>query len=199
MEALKTRSENSFKNKVIMLLIIGIVAVNLYWMYLYSEARNNYSDSAYFISPDMTYLGTMQHDYHMSAVEIRAMTRLFYSTMFTFSADSYHNNLKYAKENLVDYETGVYIESRFTQADMFNQLLRSNGSLLTVLDSIGPVDLRKEPVRVIAYCHQSVVVGEEKSNVPFINEFDVYYEGIPRTDENPFGIQIRNWRNKTTD
>lgn len=201
MEALKSKQEATFKNKVIYLLILALAGVSGYSLWKINTLVDQYTNLAYVISPEMTYIGKVQRGYTVSEVELRAHARLFYSTMFSFTADNYKENVTFAKDNLVDYQTGLYIESNFTdpEVDLYNQLLRTNGEMVTLLDSISPPDLRKEPIEITAYCRQYLVSGEEKSEQSFVNTYQVYYSGIARTDDNPFGLQIRNWKNIKVD
>jgi hypothetical protein len=189
----------SFKNKLIYFLVACLVIESFFFVFKYKELVDEYSEDAYMVTNEGTFRGLHEKSYRTGPVEIRTHLRSFYSTMFSFTADTYPGNIDFAKKYLVDYGTAKYLEDVLTEADLYNKILRSNSEMVTRLDSIGKVDFSKEPYMVTAYCTQYMIEGDKKGEIPFVNTMEIVASGIARTDENPQGLQIRNWKNVATD
>lgn len=160
---------------------------------MYNKIVSTLSESIWFRSGEQVYKGVRTDNYDVDEVEIRSHSKLFYSYMFSFGVDSYNDNLKYAKDNLIDVQTGRVIENRFQEQKLYDKLLNTNSEIATILDSAS-INLDSYPYVVTAYCTQYIYNSTGKSDLPFVNSFDVY-KMDKRTDENPHGLQIRNWKN----
>lgn len=186
---------------IIILLLMSNLSLAIYGMYSRDLSYGENIKSVYFISNDGTYKGVLAENYVTGPVEIRSHVKLFYSFMFSFTADSYEFNTNYAKDNLVDLETGVVIQRSFDANQIHSKLLRiEGGEILTVVKSEDiEIDMEKEPYRVRAYCTQYIFDGTGKSEIKFVNEFEIVASGIRRNDLNPHGLQLRKWRNIEVD
>lgn len=161
---------------------------------IYFKLTETLTKSIWFVSGEQVYKGVRLDDYQVDQVEIKSHAKLFYSFMFSFDINNYSDHIKYASDYLTDVETGRLIQNRFVDQGLYNRLVQSNSSIATVLDSIH-VDMNSYPYKVYAECTQYVYNTSGKSNLPFVNTFEVH-NLKKRDDNNVHGLQIRNWQNK---
>lgn len=122
-------------------------------------------------------------------VECKAHVDLFHSIYFTLTPDDKHINYQMERAMYLIDETGMQQYNNLKEKGYFNQILSSSAVLTIQTDSI-QLDYNKRYFRY--YGKQKI---ERKSSTMIRSLVtEGYLKDIPRSENNPHGIIIQNWK-----
>lgn len=173
--------------------ITSIILVIIGFSFSFAQIRNK-DRHIYVIdrNRNIAFLATQTDILENRPVEYKAHIDLFHSLFFTLTADNdfIESQMKRAMY-LVD-ETGVAQYNTLKESSFFNSIISSSAFLTIRADSIV---LDYNTNHFIFYGKQRI---ERASNYVIRSLItEGYLQDVPRTENNPHGVLIRNWKTLT--
>ncbi|MGF7036935.1 conjugative transposon protein TraK [Mucilaginibacter lappiensis] len=163
-----------------------IVAINSFYAYrLVSNAQR----SIYILDNNVPILAK-QTDMQMNRpAEYRAHIDLFHSLFFSLTPDDNYMEYQMKKAMYLVDESGMQQYNDLKEKGFFNSILSSSSVLTLQTDSIS-LDVTKKYFRF----YGKLKIDRRSSTVVRSLITEGYLKDIPRSDNNPHGVLITNWK-----
>lgn len=163
-----------------------IVAINAVCTYrLVSNAQKN----IYILDNNVPILAR-QTDMQMNRpAEYRAHIDLFHSLFFSLTPDDHYMEYQMKKAMYLIDESGMKQYNDLKENGFFNSILSSSSVLTLETDSI-----QVDPVRKYFRYYGRLKIDRRSSTVVRSLITEGYLKDIPRSDNNPHGVIITNWK-----
>lgn len=169
-------------------LITSVIIVSLNYFYAYKMVSNA-QKSIYILNNNIP-IQARQTDIQVNRpAEYRADVDLFHSLFFSLTPDD--NYMEYQMKRamyLVD-ESGMQQYNNLKENGFFNSILSSSSVLTLQTDSIS-VDMARHYFRY----YGKLKIDRRSSTVVRSLITEGYLKDIPRSDNNPHGVLITNWK-----
>jgi len=169
-----------------LLAALFIVGINCYYAYrLVSNAQKN----IYILDNNIPILAR-QTDIQMNRpAEYRAHVDLFHSLFFSLTPDDKFMEYQLRKAMYLVDESGMQQYNDLKEKGFFNSILSSSSVLTLQTDSIA-LDMTKKYFRY----YGKLKIDRKSSTVVRSLITEGYLKDIPRSDNNPHGVLITNWK-----
>src|SRR5579872_631986 len=169
-----------------LLAALFIVGINCYYAYrLVSNAQKN----IYILDNNIPILAR-QTDIQMNRpAEYRAHVDLFHSLFFSLTPDDKFMEYQLRKAMYLVDESGMQQYNDLKEKGFFNSILSSSSVLTLQTDSIA-LDMTKKYFRY----YGKLKIDRKSSTVIRSLITEGYLKDIPRSDNNPHGVLITNWK-----
>jgi conjugative transposon TraK protein len=169
-----------------LLTALAVVGINSYYSYkLVSNAQRN----IYILDNNVPILAR-QTDVQMNRpAEYRAHVDLFHSLFFSLTPDDNFMEYQMKKAMYLVDETGMQQYNNLKEKGFFNSILSSSSVLTLQTDSI-KLDMPKRYFRF----YGKLRIDRRSSTVIRSLITEGYLKDIPRSDNNPHGVLITNWK-----
>jgi conjugative transposon TraK protein len=169
-----------------LLTALAVVGINSYYSYkLVSNAQRN----IYILDNNVPILAR-QTDVQMNRpAEYRAHVDLFHSLFFSLTPDDNFMEYQMKKAMYLVDETGMQQHNNLKEKGFFNSILSSSSVLTLQTDSI-KLDMPKRYFRF----YGKLRIDRRSSTVIRSLITEGYLKDIPRSDNNPHGVLITNWK-----
>jgi conjugative transposon TraK protein len=165
------------------LLVVGITCLFAY------RLVSNAQRSIYILDNNIPILAR-QTDVQMNRpAEYRADVDLFHSLFFSLTPDDNYMEYQLKKAMYLVDETGMQQYNDLKEKGFFNSILSSSSVLTLQTDSIA-LDIPKKYFRF----YGKLKIDRKSSTVIRSLITEGYLRDIPRSDNNPHGVLITNWK-----
>jgi len=111
--------------------------------------------------------------------------------MYAHEANNFKERVETALE-LIDKEDGLAIYNDFKEGHVYENYVRNNARTRIEVDSV-MIDMNVEPYQGRVYAKQTIFYNDQSRTLPIAATFNLV-ETPFRTDQNPFGLLIQNWK-----
>jgi conjugative transposon TraK protein len=163
-----------------------MVAINSWYAYrLVSNSQKNI-----YILDNNIPLEARQTDMQMNRpAEYRADVELFHSLFFSLTPDDNYMEYQMKKAMYLVDESGMQQYNDLKENGFFNSILSSSSVLTLQTDSVA-IDIAKKYFRY----YGKLKIDRRSSTVVRSLVTEGYLKDIPRSDNNPHGVLITNWK-----
>jgi conjugative transposon TraK protein len=169
-----------------LLAAVIIVGINCYYAY---RLVSNAQKSIYLLDNSIPILAR-QTDMQMNRpAEYRAHVDLFHSLFFSLTPDDKFMEYQLRKAMYLVDESGMQQYNDLKEKGFFNSILSSSSVLTLQTDSIA-LDITKKYFRY----YGKLKIDRKSSTVVRSLITEGYLKDIPRSDNNPHGVLITNWK-----
>jgi conjugative transposon TraK protein len=169
-------------------LLTSLVIVGMNCLYAYKLVTNA-QKSIYILDKNVPILAR-QTDMQMNRpAEYRAHVDLFHSLFFSLTPDDNYMEYQMKKAMYLVDESGMQQYNNLKENGFFNSILSSSSVLTLQTDSI-TVDVPRRYFRF----YGKLRIDRRSSTVVRSLITEGYLKDIPRSDNNPHGVLITNWK-----
>ena len=169
-------------------LIMAIIVVGINSLYAYRMVTNS-QKSIYILDGNVPVLARQTDAQMNRPAEYRAHVNLFHSLFFSLTPDDKYMEYQMKKAMYLVDESGMKQYNDLKENGFFNSILSSSSVLTLQTDSI-LLDRRKSYFRY----YGKLKIDRRSSTVVRSLVTEGYLKDIPRSDNNPHGVLITNWK-----
>ena len=169
-------------------IIMAIIIVGINSLYAYRMVTNA-QKSIYILDGNIPILARQTDAQMNRPAEYRAHVNLFHSLFFSLTPDDKYMEYQMKKAMYLVDESGMKQYNNLKENGFFNSILSSSSVLTLQTDSI-MLDSRRSYFRY----YGKLKIDRRSSTVVRSLITEGYLKEIPRSDNNPHGVLITNWK-----
>ncbi|WP_442795985.1 conjugative transposon protein TraK [Pelobium manganitolerans] len=173
---------------VIVLCCILLCAYSIYQGFKTAEIARS---QVYLIANGQAVKGVISTRTENLGVEIRDHVRTFHELFFTLDPDDKAIQANLSKALYLIDGSGKQVYDGLQEKGYYNGIISGNISQRVKIDSVR-VDLEQEPVKFVCFARQEIQRSSSSVERRLITSGTI--REVARTDNNPHGILIENWR-----
>jgi len=169
-------------------IVMAIIIVGINSLYAYRMVTNA-QKSIYILDGNIPILARQTDAQMNRPAEYRAHVNLFHSLFFSLTPDDKYMEYQMKKAMYLVDESGMKQYNNLKENGFFNSILSSSSVLTLQTDSI-MLDSRRSYFRY----YGKLKIDRRSSTVVRSLITEGYLKEIPRSDNNPHGVLITNWK-----
>jgi hypothetical protein len=191
MQANQANRVIKFLKGLCLVMFLFLMATNMFWGYQYFQQQAICNERSYVITDFGTFSAHQMTGARKTAVEARNHIKVFMTNMYAHEANNFKDRVETALE-LIDKEDGLAIYNDFKEGQVYENYVRNNARTRIEVDSV-LVDMDVQPYQGRVYAKQTIFYNDQSRTLPIAAAFNLV-ETPFRTDQNPFGMLIQNWK-----
>lgn len=179
----------SSMTSITLVTIFSFFATNLYWNWKFDQKFDELLKLVFVVNDTSTVTAVLSPNQTPSVYEARNLVKNFMSLMFSYNAQTFHDNIDRAF-HYINRGDGLAIYQTFRAGKVLESYTRYNIRSELLIDSLH-VNVSTEPYTGVVYTTQKLIFPDEVQWKGIAAKFDIIKTN--RSEENPFGLMIRNF------